>query len=163
MSTFIPICPMYRSQGQPIMALILKSITYFSNNYLFINFCYHYFVIGDNSSPIVYYLLIDIIPLQRLIKANSLQSIKQALSCKTKDPGIPELLHFIYKARSTGQFIESDPACPYDTEEEKERLFSIFRYVFCLMHTPGRRLKIYYHSGDKEAVLGWVSAYLSLR
>ena len=38
------------------------------------------------------------------------------------DVGIPNLLHFVYKSRSTSQYTSPELEAPYNNPEEEERL-----------------------------------------
>lgn len=78
------------------------------------------------------------------------------------DTNVPGILHFIYKARTTGQYTQPDYTHPYTTSHDVERLCSLYRFIYCLIHTPGRNLKIYYHTGAHEAILVWVESNFEL-
>ena len=78
------------------------------------------------------------------------------------DTGVKGLLHFIYKARTTGQYTQPDYSHPYIDPHNLERFFSLYRFIYCFIHTPGRNLKIYFHTGDHEAILVWVGKIATL-
>eukprot|EP00039_Didymoeca_costata_P020327 m.340869 g.340869 ORF g.340869 m.340869 type:complete len:515 (-) comp19609_c0_seq1:132-1676(-) len=70
---------------------------------------------------------------------------------------IPDLWHFLYKSKSTSQFTAPVLDPPYNLPGEKERLFRRYQYVHHRIHSVARPLKIYYHVGQKETILGWVT------
>jgi len=72
------------------------------------------------------------------------------------DVGIPEIWHFIYKSRSTSQLTSPDYGSPYSQADEQSRLFAVYQWVHSRMHSQARPLKILFHVGKYESVLGWV-------
>eukprot|EP00729_Bicosta_minor_P010990 gene10990-35419_t len=70
---------------------------------------------------------------------------------------IPDLRHFLYKSKSTAQFTAPVLDPPYNLPGEKQRLFRRYQYVHHRIHSGARPLKIYYHVGQKETILGWVT------
>jgi len=76
------------------------------------------------------------------------------------DIGIPDIWHFIYKSRSTSQLTSPDYSPPYTLVEEQSRLFAVYQWVHNRMHSPARTLKILFHVGKYESVLGWVCIYV---
>lgn len=76
----------------------------------------------------------------------------------TKKVGIPELRHFLYKSRSTAQFTRPEFEAPYLTKEEQHRLFGLYQYMHHRIHSSSRPLKILFHVGQYETLLGWVSS-----
>ena len=100
---------------------------------------------------------------QKLLRCGCCKAIDDALSRRNylmSDVGIPEIWHFIYKSRSTSQLTSPDYSAPYATVEEQTRLFATYQWVHSRMHSPARTLKILYHVGKYESVLGWVSVLL---
>jgi len=73
------------------------------------------------------------------------------------DVAIPEIWHFIYKSRSTSQLTSPDYSHPYLQTEEQARLFAVYQWVHNRMHSQTRALKILFHVGKYESILGWVS------
>jgi len=73
------------------------------------------------------------------------------------DVGIPEIWHFIYKSRSTSQLTSPDYSAPYTVATQQARLFAFYQWVHNRMHGPTRALKILFHVGKYESILGWVS------
>ena len=71
--------------------------------------------------------------------------------------GIPEVWHFLYKSRSTTQLTSPEYTAPYSRVEERARLFTVYQSVHDRMHSAARPLKILFHVGKSETVLGWVS------
>lgn len=97
---------------------------------------------------------------QKLLRCGCCKAINDALSRRNylmSDVGIPEIWHFIYKSRSTSQLTSPDYGAPYTTADEQTRLFAIYQWVHSRMHSAARTLKILYHVGKYESVLGWVS------
>lgn len=97
---------------------------------------------------------------QRLVRYNALQAISTSLrkrSYSIQACSISDLRHFLYKARSTAQYTSPEFETPYNTPEEQERLFGLYYYLHDRIHTSGRPLKILFHVGKYETLLGWVS------
>uniref|UniRef100_A0A803K5B1 Vacuolar fusion protein MON1 homolog B n=1 Tax=Xenopus tropicalis TaxID=8364 RepID=A0A803K5B1_XENTR len=83
--------------------------------------------------------------------------------------GIPELLHFVYKPldvpetyRQLPQFTSPEADSPYASEEERQRLFDLYRYLHCRMHNSARPLRLIYHVAEKETLLAWVTSKFEL-
>ncbi|XP_076448085.1 protein SAND-like isoform X2 [Babylonia areolata] len=96
----------------------------------------------------------------RLVRYNALQAINSSIrrhSYSTQQCGIPDLRHFLYKARSTAQYTSPELEAPYGSQEEQERLFGMYHYLHHRIHTSGRPLKILFHVGQYETLLGWVT------
>ncbi|KAK7102484.1 protein SAND-like [Littorina saxatilis] len=96
----------------------------------------------------------------RLIRYNALQAINASIkrtSYSTQQCGIPDLRHFLYKARSTAQYTSPELEAPYTEPAEQERLFGMYLYLHHRIHTSGRPLKILFHVGEYETLLGWVT------
>lgn len=49
-----------------------------------------------------------------------------------------------------------EPDGPYSSEEEKQRLFDLYRYLHCRIHSSARPLRLIYHVAEKETMLAWV-------
>ena len=93
-------------------------------------------------------------------KQQCLKAISDSLSQKgysTVQVGIPDLRHFMYKSRSTAQFTSPDFEAPYLSQEEQSRVFHLYQYLHHRIHSQARPLKILYHVGEYETLLGWVS------
>ncbi|XP_056394475.1 vacuolar fusion protein MON1 homolog B isoform X2 [Hyla sarda] len=103
---------------------------------------------------------------------NSLQTLAGALRCCSYSVslvGVPELLHFVYKPldipdpyRQLPQFTSPEPDGPYSNEEEKQRLFDLYRYLHCRIHNSARPLRLIYHVAEKETLLAWVTSKFEL-
>ena len=63
----------------------------------------------------------------------------------------------MYKSRSTAQYTSPQLEAPYNTEEEQDRLFELYIYLHQRIHSTSRPLKILFHVGPYETLLGWVS------
>jgi len=98
--------------------------------------------------------------LQKLLRCGCSKAIADSLSRRNyrmSDVGIPEIWHFIYKSRSTSQLTLPDYGQPYTPADEQARLFAIYQWVHNRMHSQARPLKIVFHVGKYESILGWVS------
>jgi len=98
--------------------------------------------------------------MQKLLRCGCCKAINDSLSRRNylmSDVGIPEIWHFIYKSRSTSQLTSPDYSAPYTSTQEQTRLFTFYQWVHNRMHSPTRALKILFHVGKYESILGWVS------
>ncbi|XP_073397367.1 vacuolar fusion protein MON1 homolog B-like isoform X5 [Dendrobates tinctorius] len=103
---------------------------------------------------------------------NSLQALAGALCCCSYSAslvGVPELLHFVYKPldipenyQQLPQFTSPEPDGPYTSEEERQRLFDLYRYLHCRIHSSARPLRLIYHVAEKETLLAWVTSKFEL-
>ncbi|XP_073496478.1 vacuolar fusion protein MON1 homolog B-like isoform X2 [Phyllobates terribilis] len=103
---------------------------------------------------------------------NSLQALAGALRCCSYSAslvGVPELLHFVYKPldipetyQQLPQFTSPEPDGPYSSEEERQRLFDLYRYLHCRIHSSARPLRLIYHVAEKETLLAWVTSKFEL-
>ena len=84
---------------------------------------------------------------------DSIQRAQYTLS----DIGIADLRHFLYKSKNSSQYTSPEYQAPYDTEDERQRLFSLYQYLHHRIHSPARPLKLLFHVGPYESLLGWVS------
>ncbi|XP_064632667.1 vacuolar fusion protein MON1 homolog A-like [Lineus longissimus] len=103
--------------------------------------------------------------LDRLKRHNCLQAINESLKRKgysTTQVGIPDLRHFMYKSRSTAQFTSPDFEAPYISDEEQTRLYGLYQYLHHRIHCTARPLKILFHVGEYETLLGWVTSGFEL-
>ncbi|XP_075180690.1 vacuolar fusion protein MON1 homolog B-like isoform X2 [Anomaloglossus baeobatrachus] len=103
---------------------------------------------------------------------NSMQALAGALRCCSYSAslvGVPELLHFVYKPldipetyQQLPQFTSPEPDGPYSSEEERQRLFDLYRYLHCRIHSSARPLRLIYHVAEKETLLAWVTSKFEL-
>ncbi|XP_068104892.1 vacuolar fusion protein MON1 homolog B-like [Hyperolius riggenbachi] len=103
---------------------------------------------------------------------NSLQTLSNAMQSRSYSVslvGVPELLHFVYKPmdipepyRQLPQFTSPEPDGPYSSEEERQRLFDLYRYLHCRIHSTTRPLRLIYHVAEKETMLAWVTSKFEL-
>jgi len=103
--------------------------------------------------------------LEKMQKYNCLQLLTSAAkkgNYKTEQVGISELWHFIYKSRSSSQFTSPQVGAPYNTADEKERLFGLYLHLHDRMHSISRPLKMLCYTTPKEMLLGWVSPAFEL-
>ncbi|XP_072045856.1 protein SAND-like [Amphiura filiformis] len=102
---------------------------------------------------------------ERLQKHKCLAAIEHAVSSgsyRCREVGISDLRHFLYKSKSTAQFTSPELEAPYDDPTERERLFSMYLYLHQRIHNAARPLKIMFHVGSTEAMLGWVTSGFEL-
>lgn len=98
--------------------------------------------------------------LERLNKYNGLRAISDSIANSSygiRQCGISDLRHFLYKSRSTAQFTSPEIEAPYLKPEEQERLFGLYLYLHHRIHMTDRPLKILYHVGQHETLLGWLT------
>ncbi|XP_005090495.1 protein SAND [Aplysia californica] len=97
---------------------------------------------------------------ERLVRYNALKAINDSLrrnSYSIQQCSISDLRHFLYKSRSIAQYTSPELEAPYHTKEEQQRLFDLYHYLHDRIHTSGRQLKILFHVGPYETLLGWVT------
>ena len=98
--------------------------------------------------------------LQKLLRQRSLQAITEAVKkggYSASEAGVTGLRHFLYKARRSCQFTSPRYEAPYNNSDSKHRLFTLYQCVHARTHAARRPLKILYHVGTKESIIGWVS------
>jgi hypothetical protein len=61
-----------------------------------------------------------------------------------------------FQSTSTSTVYLIELEAPYLSNEEQERLFGLYLYLHNRIHTSVRPLKILYHVGKHETLLGWV-------
>ncbi|XP_029466625.1 vacuolar fusion protein MON1 homolog B-like [Rhinatrema bivittatum] len=83
--------------------------------------------------------------------------------------GIPDLWHFMYKPmdipdnyKQLAQFTSPETEGPYAREEERQRLFDLYRYLHSRLHSTSRPLRLIYHMTEKETLLAWVTSKFEL-
>lgn len=97
---------------------------------------------------------------QKLQKSNSLQAISDSLSRNSysiKQCAISGLRHFLYKSRNSAQYTSPELEAPYLSQEEQERLFGLYQYLHHRIHSGCRPLKLLYHVGPHETLIGWIT------
>lgn len=101
---------------------------------------------------------------QRLVKYKTLPAISNSLhhDYDINDVAISELRHFLYKSRSSAQYTSPKYIAPYDTIEDQDRLFSLYQFIHRRIHSSSNPLKIFFHVGQNETLLGWVNAGFEL-
>jgi len=75
---------------------------------------------------------------------------------KTGDTGIPGLRHFLYKSRTNVQFTMPELTDPYTSLTARKRLMRQYQHMNERMHRKTRSLKLLFHVGEFETMLGWV-------
>ncbi|ELT95737.1 hypothetical protein CAPTEDRAFT_164017 [Capitella teleta] len=102
---------------------------------------------------------------ERLVKYKCLAAIAESVDqngYKTSQVGIPELRHFLYKSRSAAQFSCPEYEAPYHTADQRDRLFGLYQFLHHRIHSSSRPLKILFHVGSHETLLGWVTSGFEL-
>ena len=97
----------------------------------------------------------------RLNKHNCLESLNMA-NTKSRYTmnkiNIPELRHFLYKAKNLSQFTCPEPNSPYHEPKERDRLFGLYQHLHGKIHNPAAPLKLHYCVSDRETLLAWVAS-----
>ncbi|KAG0049115.1 Vacuolar fusion protein mon1b [Gryganskiella cystojenkinii] len=78
------------------------------------------------------------------------------------DTSIPGLRHFLYKSRTHVQFTMPELTEPYTSLSAKKRLLRQYKHMNERMHRKSRPLKLLFHSGEHETMLGWVTSAFEL-
>ncbi|XP_072308035.1 vacuolar fusion protein MON1 homolog A [Eucyclogobius newberryi] len=103
--------------------------------------------------------------LERLTKRSAYQAMKEALKCPSysvEQVGIPELRHFLYKSKSSGLYTSPELPLLYQSEEQQERLLSLYQDLHSHLHHPTRPLCSFYCCSEKENLLAWVTSGFEL-
>lgn len=98
---------------------------------------------------------------EKLRRSHCLEAINEEMLSKginLRMIGIPEMRHFIYKCKASAQLLCSEITHPYTSQEEFERLYSIYCDMYHKIHNNSRPLKLFYEVKEKELVLAWVAA-----
>uniref|UniRef100_A0A8C4Q863 Vacuolar fusion protein MON1 homolog n=1 Tax=Eptatretus burgeri TaxID=7764 RepID=A0A8C4Q863_EPTBU len=103
--------------------------------------------------------------LARLCKHDLVHAVQLAMdkdSYSVSQAGVPDLQHFIYKCKSTSQFTSPEMDAPYNSTEQRERLFGLYQQLHSRIHSASRPLKLIYHVWQFETLLAWVTAGFEL-
>ena len=76
---------------------------------------------------------------------------------KTSTIGIPEIKHYVYKSKSTAQFLTSHDPMYDNGTEARIRLNKIQNLLKSRLHSQTRAYKLLYYGGPSENVIAWVS------
>lgn len=92
-------------------------------------------------------------------KSGSLIAIRDSIPLCNFTPasiGMKEILHFLYKSKTTAQFTSSQFVFPYyNRSDSQERLHKIYLRLQSRLHSPTRPLKLAFYSGPYENVIAW--------
>ena len=77
--------------------------------------------------------------------------------------GIPEIKHYVYKSKSTAQFLTSHDSKYDNGTEARIRLNKIHYLLKSRLHHQTRAYKLLYYGGSSENVIAWVSKKAGLR
>jgi len=94
-----------------------------------------------------------------------LEAIKQAVSESPYNIDhlqASEIRHFVYKSRKTSCITSPKVPVVYRDKEDRDRLFELYMLMHQKLHSQSWPIKILYHVGDKEALLGWRTAGFDL-
>ncbi|KAI0648130.1 trafficking protein Mon1-domain-containing protein [Trametes meyenii] len=102
---------------------------------------------------------------QKLAHDGLLKTLSNAIAqgeteYSVSDLGVPGLRHFVYKSRSHVQITMPVFEEPYDNDEEKRRLITLYQTVFDAIHAKSgqeRTLKLQYIRTSQESVMGWIT------
>ncbi|KAI0670861.1 trafficking protein Mon1-domain-containing protein [Trametes maxima] len=102
---------------------------------------------------------------QRLARDGLLRTLSNAIAqgeteYSVSDLGVPGLRHFVYKSRSHVQITMPLFEDPYDNEDEKRRLITLYQTLFDAIHAKSgqeRTLKLQYIRTGQESVMGWIT------
>ncbi|KAG0304849.1 Vacuolar fusion protein mon1b [Dissophora globulifera] len=78
------------------------------------------------------------------------------------DTGIPGLRHFLYKSRTNVQFTMPELTDPYSSLGARKRLLRQYQQMHERMHRKTRPLKLLFHVGEHETMLGWITSSFEL-
>ncbi|KAI7817921.1 trafficking protein Mon1-domain-containing protein [Gamsiella multidivaricata] len=78
------------------------------------------------------------------------------------DTGIPGLRHFLYKSRTNVQFTMPELMDPYSSLSARKRLLRQYQHMHERMHRKTRPLKLLFHVGEHETMLGWITSSFEL-
>ena len=96
--------------------------------------------------------------LQALQKSGNITKLEDILK-EEVDPGIPEIKHFMYKSKTTAQFLTSCDKS-YEDLEKKKRLKNIYFVLKKRLLSLNRPVKLLYFSGSHESAIAWVRKFL---
>jgi hypothetical protein len=100
---------------------------------------------------------------EKLEKHNCLNVLKQAVESSPYSIDhlhAPEIRHFVYRSRKTACITSPRIPVVYTDKEDKERLMDL--YMLMQQKLTSSSVKILYHIGAKEALLGWRTAGFDL-
>jgi hypothetical protein len=103
--------------------------------------------------------------LQSLNKTASIAAITEALeqdSFSVAELRIPHLQHFLYKSKSIVQFTCPKLEAPYNTRQEKKRLFRLYQRLFRSAQRFKKYHKVYYQVSEFETSIVWITAGFEL-
>ncbi|KAF9586184.1 Vacuolar fusion protein mon1b [Lunasporangiospora selenospora] len=78
------------------------------------------------------------------------------------DTGIPGLRHFLYKSSTNVQYTMPELTDPYANSHSRKRLMRQYQHMHERMHKKTRPLKLLFHAGDQEIMLGWITTSFEL-
>ncbi|KAG0265271.1 Vacuolar fusion protein mon1b [Mortierella polycephala] len=78
------------------------------------------------------------------------------------DTGIPGLRHFLYKSRTNVQYTMPELSDLYTSLSSKKRLLRQYQHMNERMHRKSRPLKLFFHVGEHETMLGWITPNFEL-
>jgi len=77
--------------------------------------------------------------------------------------GIPDLLHFLYKAHTNSQMTCPLIGPPFNSKKQRKRLFALYGQVYHAVHLlETSPHKVYYHRSESEVVVAWLGTAFDL-
>ena len=84
--------------------------------------------------------------------------LKDQQDVKPSEIGVPEIKHFMYKSKTTAQYLTSCDTF-YDDNTRRTRLKNIYFILKKRLLSLNRPSKLLYFSGSYESAIAWVSKY----
>lgn len=100
--------------------------------------------------------------LQKLQKSNVFEQINESIQkskIRASEFGISKLRHFVYKNKTTNQFVYPKYEVPYHEPESQKSLLHLYSQLYQQVNSSQRPLKVIFQQLKTESVLGWVSIF----
>lgn len=103
---------------------------------------------------------------ERLERHGAISNISSALKSvnfSTESIELDDMRHFLYKSRSSAQYISPLYSPCYLLEENRRRLDSVYLSIQSRLVSPAsQQVKLCHHFTDQEVVLGWITQSFEL-
>eukprot|EP00096_Caligus_rogercresseyi_P012764 TRINITY_DN5456_c0_g1_i1.p1 TRINITY_DN5456_c0_g1~~TRINITY_DN5456_c0_g1_i1.p1 ORF type:complete len:502 (+),score=157.00 TRINITY_DN5456_c0_g1_i1:63-1568(+) len=93
-------------------------------------------------------------------KNNAIEAMLESLKLchfDAKSIGVPEIRHFLYKSKISGQFTSTTYGPPYNIQQDKRRLVDLYFILNNRLHSATRPAKLIYYSGSLENIMCWAT------